>query len=214
MNRGPGQVIGTAGGSLQNSGSWASSKGAAKAGSKGETLTAEVLHQIANAFDGPTVFHDLRIPIPGISANIDHLVVSGKRVLIIDSKLWKPGFYWTIAGRSFRGLERFPSADKKTMVMARESIVKLLDRAGVRARVARPVVLIWPSNQAGAVTPWLLRIPGATAKAARQYVRILSVTERGNADPKIVAALLPLVIGSKNSRSATPATQDFAPDEL
>ena len=36
------------------------------------------------------VLHDLRIPIPGFKANIDHAVVSGRSVLLIDSKMWKP----------------------------------------------------------------------------------------------------------------------------
>ncbi len=31
--------------------------------------------------------------MPGFKANVDHTIVSGKSVLLIDSKIWKPGFY-------------------------------------------------------------------------------------------------------------------------
>jgi hypothetical protein len=209
-----GQVLGTVGGSLQNSTGWAQNKGTAQAGTRGEVATAKALDSLARTVGGPTVLHDLRIPIPGISANIDHIVVSGRRVLILDSKTWKPGIYWTLFGLTFRGRERFAAADKKTMLMAREAITKMLAQAGVRATVAKPLLVIWPSTARATLRLAFLRSPGAGAVSGDQFVRALPTIVGGNADPKVVAALLPLVIGTKSPRTATPATTAFAPGEL
>ena len=62
-------------------------------GRRAELRTAQVLDRLASQPGGPTVLHDLAIPIPNISANIDHVVVSGRRVLIVDSKGWRPARY-------------------------------------------------------------------------------------------------------------------------
>lgn len=92
------------------------------------------------------MLHDLRIPIPGIKANIDHVVISGRRVLLIDTKVWKPGIYWTFAGATRRGVERFTPADKRTMPMAADAIRRHLD--GFDARLLAPLVTVWPSRLA------------------------------------------------------------------
>lgn len=66
----PGQVIGKAAGSLTNSKSWLDNVGTAKVGAVGERATAAVLNRLALSLGGPSVIHDLRIPIPGVKANI------------------------------------------------------------------------------------------------------------------------------------------------
>src|SRR5690606_3467832 len=117
----PGRVVGRAGfGLAVGDVSWAANDQVAAVGAAGEERTAIELGRIAARPGGPTVLHDLAIPIPGFTANIDHALVFGHRVVLIDTKKWKPGFYWTVAGRTRRGLEAVPHADRKTMVMARE----------------------------------------------------------------------------------------------
>ncbi|MEN8584697.1 nuclease-related domain-containing protein [Burkholderia sp. RS01] len=52
----------------------------AKIGAKGEQKTEVLLNSFGK---NAAVLHDLRIPIPGFKANVDHAVVSGKSVLLI-----------------------------------------------------------------------------------------------------------------------------------
>ncbi|OOP59265.1 hypothetical protein BMF89_21285 [Arthrobacter sp. SRS-W-1-2016] len=59
------------------------------------------------------VLHDLRIPLPGFKANIDHAIVSGKSVLLIDSKMWKPGFYRQCSATAAAGKRHRSSANPR-----------------------------------------------------------------------------------------------------
>ena len=70
-------VLGRAGGSLVGA-SWAAHAAVARVGRRAELRTADVLDRLASKHAGPTVLHALSIPIPGISANIDHVVVPGR----------------------------------------------------------------------------------------------------------------------------------------
>jgi hypothetical protein len=152
MVRVPGQVLGTPGGSLtKNGSSFAANAGVAKAGANGERRTAEILNALAAKPGGPTVLHDLRIP--GSNANVDHVVVSGRTVTIIDTKAWLGDLYWTIAGHTFRGLRRFVAidragnrnypAEKRTLSLARDRYAKHL---GVPAISIRISLIIWPTG--------------------------------------------------------------------
>tara|TARA_R110002051_G_scaffold314950_4_gene392656 strand:+ start:318 stop:953 length:636 start_codon:yes stop_codon:yes gene_type:complete len=209
-----GEVIGRAASSLGNSAGWSDNAAAAKVGVRGELSTAKILNTLAAMPDGPTVMHDLRIPIPGVSANIDHLVISGRTVTIIDSKVWKPGFYWTLGGRTWRGRERFAPADKRTIPMAVDAIAGLLHREGVRSRLARPLLVVWPSNARSAMSLMFLRSPGAAAMSGERFEsRVTALIGLRKADPKIVEALRGLAITApKNSRPAR--TVEFGPGEL
>jgi hypothetical protein len=157
-----GRIIGHAGGSLSNAGSW-TDQGRASVGQKGEERTAGILNTLANQPGGPSVIHDVRIPLPGVSANIDHLVISGTTVTIIDSKVWAPGFYWTVFGRTFRGFKAFPAADKRTIPMAVSAIEKHLAKAGVAAQLRTPLLVVWPSNNRASLILGFLRSPAARA---------------------------------------------------
>lgn len=83
-------VYGRAAAGLQDT-SRAVNENVAKIGAKSEQKTEVLLNGFAKK---AAVLHDLRIPLPGFKANIDHAVVSGKSVPLIDFKMWKPGFYW------------------------------------------------------------------------------------------------------------------------
>ncbi|WP_454698237.1 nuclease-related domain-containing protein [Arthrobacter humicola] len=59
---------------LQDS-SWAVNKNVARIGTKGEQKTEALLNGFGKK---AAVLHDLRIPIPGFKASVDHAIVSGK----------------------------------------------------------------------------------------------------------------------------------------
>lgn len=188
-----GQVYGKAGGSLgADASTWAVSRGAAAVGQKAERDTAQVLADLADREGGPSVFHDLNVPTAGSNANIDHVVVAGTTVLIVDSKAWKPGFYYTIGGRTFRGFfSRFKPADKREMPFLASSLKRYL---GDAATVVTPLVAVWPSSKKGDLTLWALRMPGARAIRADRLSRVARRNlPKRPADPAIVAALARLV---------------------
>ncbi|MFC8797285.1 nuclease-related domain-containing protein [Promicromonospora sp. NPDC057138] len=187
-----GQIIGRPGAGLTGVPSWAANADVARIGQAGELRTAEILDE-ASRRHGIAVLHDLRIPIPGIKANIDHVVVSGRRVLLVDAKVWRPGVYWTVAGRTFRGLHRFSHAEKKTMQMAARALRAFLQKQGIRADIVWPLVVVWPSR-AGTFRRALLRVPGARVIPAGQLARAVArFAGRRMADRRIVDALSALV---------------------
>ena len=153
------RVFGTAGGSLVGA-TWAANAAVARVGRQAELRTAQVLDGLASRPGGPTVLHDLAIPIPNISANIDHVVVSGRRVLIVDSKGWRPARYWSLGGMAFRGWRRFGHANGATPRMAVDGLTRYLKGRGVRARLVTPVVAVWPSSDRGRLSVALLGMDG------------------------------------------------------
>ena len=202
---GPGHVIGRAGGSLDHA-PWAKNDGVARVGKSGEVKTATVLDELARRDDGPTVLHDLRIPIPGFTANIDHVVVSGRDVHLIDAKVWKPGFYWTVNGHTFRGFARFSPADKQTMPMAVDALSRFLASRGVKATITRPLLVVWPSSTRGVSTFWAMRSPGAKVVDGTTFTRAgRRLVGTKPADPQVVLALSRLVNGF-TARTKAPVT--------
>lgn len=188
----PGTVIGDAGGSLQHA-EWAANQGVADIGRGGEVRTAAVLNRLALQPGGPTVLHDLSIPIPGFQANIDHVVVSGTTVTLLDSKVWRPAFYWTPLGGTRRGWSRFPYADKKTLPTGVGALEKLLASRGVRARFATSLMVVWPSSQHGALRVWAARPSQARAITGAHLERRTSfLVGTRPADPHVVHVLASL----------------------
>jgi len=192
----PGTVIGRPGGSLVDA-SWAKNAAVADIGRGGEQRTAAVLNDLARVPGGPTVLHDLRIPIPGFSANIDHVVVAGSRVTIIDSKVWRHGVYWTLSGRTRRGLAVVDFADKKTLPTAHAALRRHLDARMTRDTVFGPNILaVWPSGD-GPLSTFAYRPQDAIVvhgKALRR--RLPRLTGATPADPVIVQILSQLVNGA------------------
>jgi len=194
-------IIGSPAGSLldASAASWAGD--AAAAGARGELRTAEVLATFA-ARGGPTVIHDLNVPIVGNSGNIDHVVVSGRDVWLIDSKLWMPGTYWTWHGVTRRGRSVFPPADKRFMGFAAAAIGQYLVRLKVPAKVRTPLIVVWPSRQTGRMTLWFYwpqdarALPGSALATTGR--RLFSGAA---ADPRIVSALAALARSSPSGRN-------------
>ncbi len=74
-----------------------------------ERLTAELLEEYLTRLPGARIFHGLAWP-GSVFADVDHAVLCGKRLVLIESKLWLPGHYETAEdgrllrnGRPFRG---------------------------------------------------------------------------------------------------------------
>jgi len=189
----PGAVIGRPGGSLSGAAAgWAKNAQVAQIGQRGELQTAHILNRLATAPGGPTVFHDLTIPIPGFTANIDHVVVSGRTVTVLDSKVWKPGFYWTLGGTR-RGLEPFRFADTKTLPTAVAALRRHLQTFRLEPQFGRSVLVVWPSST-GPMQMWAFRPQAAVAVPGHQFAhRARHLVGVSPADPRTVAALRALV---------------------
>ena len=197
-------VIGIPGGGLVDA-SWAANEEVAEIGRRGELLTAALLDRLARPA-GPTVLHDLLLPTAaGVRVNVDHVVVSGRRVLLVDSKCWQPGRYWTALGRTRRGLTRVSHADKRGGVAAVRDLERHL--RGCRARVVGPLYVVWPSAKATAdrLSVRWYRPAAGRAMTGRQFARKAArLVGDAPADPRIVWALLPLVV-SLRDRHGRPA---------
>lgn len=141
-----GQFLGRAGRGLDDA-DWGSSREVTRIGQDAELETGRILRDFTA--QGPSVINDLRIPIPGFNANIDHVVISGSQVLVIDSKAWAGGLYWTAGGRTRRGSELFPFADKKTLPTAVTALERFLRMKGISAvSFQTPVLAVWPTGPA------------------------------------------------------------------
>lgn len=189
-----GQSVGQAGGSLAgDTTSWAkASSGAQKAGRDAEIKTAAALSLIVGT--GPTVLHDLRIPIPGFSANIDHVVVHGSRVLIIDAKAWAPGFYWTLGGVTRRGWTRAEHCDRKTVPTAVSALQRYLLNLHVPARFDRPMLAVWQSHKASSFLMYKPQGAPHVVSGNRLPSWLRRHVKCEPADPAIVMALSELVL--------------------
>ena len=203
-------VIGVPGGGLVGA-TWAASDEVAEVGRRGELLTAAVLDRLAGP-GGPTVMHDLLLPCPsGLRVNVDHVVVSGRKVVLVDSKCWRFGRYWTALGRTRRGLKPVPHADKRGGVAALRDLERSV--LGCRAMVVGPVYVIWPSSRSSAdrLSVRWYRPAAGRAMTGRQFARKAArLVGASPADPGIVSALLPLVVSVRDRRPRIPAGQPSA----
>lgn len=191
------QHIGTPGASLSRL-TATSGRSRVAAGRRGENDTKRVLSQMFRSETDVWAFHDLRVPgskgRDGQDANIDHVLFRGKQVIVLDSKRWSPGVYYTIRGRSFRlPLKRSPWCDKATVGMAVDRLRRYLPQDAV----VSGAILVHASG-VGSVSLWFLRPPGrevifpAVSVRAERWIR---GTLGGEAPPdrEIGAALRRLV---------------------
>jgi curved DNA-binding protein CbpA len=58
----------------------------------GERLTARLLSEYVMWLPGARIFHGLSLP-DSVFADVDHAVLCGRRLVLIESKLWLPGHY-------------------------------------------------------------------------------------------------------------------------
>ena len=226
--RPPGRVIGTAGGGLVGAGStWAANAHVAKLGEDGEKATARILDPIALAPGGPTVIHDVRIPIPKFTANIDHIVVSGNTIHLIDAKSWAAGRYVRapkfLGGKVYRDWKRFEPGEKQTMQMALEAMTRFMVSKNVRCTFATPIVVVWPTSTKKSLNMSFFSMTGANMINSARLAAFAKRYKK-TANPAIVAALMSLVNGTADHNTPVPAFRpevdpfapapDFSKDEF
>lgn len=180
-------IIGTPGGSLENA-DWlgAGKKAQASAGQSGEKRTAAITDAFVRKTNG-AVLHDLRIPIQGYRANIDHVLVSGQNITIVDTKVWEGGFYWTLGKVTRNGFKKVPHADKRTLPAAVRGITDYLNGQNIKFRIRPSLLVVWSSRPINSLfyRPAESRfIPGNTFRQ-----NIGKLVGRKPADQSIVQAL-------------------------
>lgn len=190
--RAPGVVLGSPGSSLRSDGhAFAANADVARVGEAGERRTAVVLDALARRPGGVSVLHDLRIP--GSRANVDHVVVAGRAVTIIDSKAWRPAFYWSLGSRAFRGLERFEPGERDGAWMVAR-YAELLRSHGVEVRMATPLKVVWPSSSRATMRLGVYRSAGVRTVSGETFTRrAASLVGRGSADRRAVEVLASLL---------------------
>lgn len=189
-----GQILGLAGGGLDNSEGWARSKEAARAGKVGEERTAHLLDSLVGHGGKATVMHDLDVP-GWKNGNIDHAVISRNTVLLVDSKAWATGFYWSLGGtKARRGWERVDYVVKPVMRNASEAVRRHLMHKHLPVSLPTPVIAVWPSSRDGIVKMWALRCDGVRYTPAERLAKIVRPLMRHQANPAVVEALYPLLV--------------------
>lgn len=214
-----GHILGKAGTGLEDA-KWAKNENVARIGQAGEFRSAHILNTKVAAPGGATVLHDLMIPDKRYTANIDHAVVVGRRVYLIDTKVWKPGFLWTLGSKTYRGTQRFEAAETRTMSLAIRSIEAYLLSKSVKVDAVIPVVVVWPSRD-GKVSTWAMKFPGAQVMSGFKFERkARKMAGRKPADPTLVNALAelltqkPQVQQSTQQQSTQPTQPRYTPDEF
>jgi hypothetical protein len=137
------QVFGRTGTALATVRGWRQE--AVESGLLGEALTGELLEHYVTRIPSARIFHSLRWP-GSATADVDHVVLCGKRLVLIDTKRWPPGEYTFAAdGGLLRAGRPFLGSDIR-LANAVAGYQRLLPRCDVHG-----VVLIHP-NRPGAVT--------------------------------------------------------------
>lgn len=111
-----------------------------------ERLTADLLAGYLTRLPGVRIFHGLAGEAGSVFADIDHAVLCGRRLVLIESKLWLPGHYEVDeAGELLRNGHRFRGGAVR--------LPRLLDayRALLPDLEIRGVLLLYPSR-AGEIT--------------------------------------------------------------
>jgi len=149
-----GRIIGTPGINIEGA-IWAVSGRASEIGAAAERRTGAALNRLAQT-TGATVLHGLVFGRGKTSFDVDHAVVTGTDVYLVDSKCWRPGAYYNLGSRVYRGfLNRFQYAEVRT----HDAAVERLAKHGIL--VAGSVMAVWPSREDGRVTMLRVRNPSA-----------------------------------------------------
>lgn len=129
-----------------------SSAANARVGAAGEKVLARLLNAHAEHAE---IFHDLRVP--GARINVDHAVLSGNKLLLIDTKVWKSGTYFGGGNLLFSNFFRHQKTSQ-AVAMAHQSWTRTLAPLGVE--VLTPSVVVLTGSQKNAATK-AARRPGA-----------------------------------------------------
>lgn len=110
-----------------------------------ERLTADLAARYLTHIPGVRIFHGLAAEVGSVFADIDHAVLCGNRLVLIESKRWLPGHYDVDEGGLRRNGHRF-----------RGGTIRLPDGVAAYRRIlpgleVRGVLLLYPSR-AGSIT--------------------------------------------------------------
>lgn len=178
-----GVIYGTPGRSLED-GESSLDRSRRIAGRAGELATAAVLNELQAARPGMAVLHSLRPPKGGM--DIDHVVVAGARVWVLDSKCWEPGFHWGRGGRHRVGLRE--KAHYRTS--APRAARFLQSYLGRRTVVEEPVLVVWPSSKRKPLWLWAWKPDKVSRVSGRRLRRLLERSVPTTpADPWVVERL-------------------------
>ena len=130
----------------------------AKVGAKGERFTLDELMKLFERAEETVVFNGLSLP-GWESADADHVVLRGNRAVVVDSKCWAPGRYWSSGKSIFRGRKRFSPAEQINLTRIANELTAYLELD------VQPLVVVWPSRPGRIATRrplFSLRMPDAT----------------------------------------------------
>jgi len=183
----------------------------ASVGETGERRTADLLRIIQQERHPDrrfVVIHDVMLPSDRYKANIDHIVIAGKNVLIIDSKVWSPGFYATVAGHTYvlhskktrnsynKAFARFEAGDHKTLPLTLSVLNSWAANNGLYpVTFMDPIMLVWPPE--GKQNPSLrFYSPQGSAKAVspeKARIRLANTIPNHAPDPILLRSFLSLL---------------------
>jgi hypothetical protein len=130
-------------------------KGAA--GAAGEHRSAALLNWRYADDSSTWVLHHCRAP--GFShADVDHVVVRGSTVVVIDTKCWKPGRYRRLGDTVFYGATPFGAVDH---VLLGQVVIRVsADLPGISVHGLGAVWASKPTRLGLGFGPWRVRFPG------------------------------------------------------
>jgi hypothetical protein len=158
-----------------------------------ERLTAEMLNSYLTRLPGARIFHGLAWP-GSVFADVDHAVLCGRRLVLIESKTWLPGHYsadddgtlWR-NGHPFRGgsmrLPEGVAAYQKLLpwLEVRGALLIYPSRAGeVTTDIVEPQQVVFPMTPEQFVEEigdWFAEDPAAVDREALKLVLDLVVAQ-------------------------------------
>ncbi len=151
-----------------------------------ERLTAELLEVYLTRLPGARIFHGLALP-GSVFADVDHAVLCGKRLVLIESKIWLPGHYETAVdgrlmrnGRAFRGggsgLAESLTAYRELLpgVMLRGAMIVYPSRSGTLTTAEPgdlPAAPMTPETFLHEIGEWLAAEPSTVDHEALRVLR-------------------------------------------
>lgn len=132
----------------------------------GERLTAELLERYLTRLPGARIFHGLAWP-GSVFADIDHAVLAGRRLVLIESKTWLPGHY---AADEDGGLWR----DDRRFLGGATQLPEAVDafRALLPGAEVRGALIVYPSRTGEITTDEDFDVP-APPMTPDQFVQVM-----------------------------------------
>lgn len=147
----------------------------------GEQMTAEALEVLLD-IPGARIIHGLKFP-GSHNADVDHAIVCGNKIALVDSKLWRPGHYSWQAGNG-NGILRNQGERSLELVTHFPKAVEGYAAMFPEARVAG-TILVHP-NRSGSITTDNSNSDFVSLGTAQEVVDMLGDWFMQDNDPTIV----------------------------